>query len=290
MLNRQKVTVKVLQECGGTASRLQLVKLLFLLEREFPSAGGSAFYRFMPYQYGPYSFSLQHEMSQLARNGMIRDDETTWNLTDVGHAFQPSLPSKVERDIESLVGKYGSLSVQQLRNDVYERYPWFTLLTVLEGRRAVSRPIAELAVYTMGYEGMVVEAFVDHLLRKGIVRVIDVRSNPVSRRYGFHQGTLSRICGSVELDYQHFPELGIPSAQRIGVRKPEDTVTLLASYEAETLPQQTEALIRVAGMLKNGPGVLVCMEAEPSLCHRSRLADALEPLTGYPVIHLGGQR
>jgi uncharacterized protein (DUF488 family) len=290
MLNRQKIAVKVLQACGGTASRLQLMKLLFLLEQEFPSAGGNAFYRFMPYQYGPYSFSLQHEVSQLARDGMIREGETTWNLTDVGYAFQPSLSAKIEHDIESLVKKYGSFSMQRLRNDVYERYPWFTLLTVLEGRRAVPRPIAELAIYTMGYEGMVVEGFVDHLLRKGIARVIDVRSNPVSRRYGFHLGTLSRICRSIELDYQHFPELGIPSAQRIGVRKPEDTATLLATYEAAILPQQKDAVIRLAGMLKEGPGVLVCMEAEPNLCHRSRLADALKPLTGYPVIHLGGQR
>ncbi len=290
MLNRQKVAIKVLQECGGTASRLQLTKLLFLLGQEYPSAGGSAFYRFMPYQYGPYSFSLHHEMSQLARDGMIRDGKTSWNLTHVGHAFQSSLPSKVNRDIECLLKRYGRLSVQQLRNNVYERYPWFTLLTVLEGRRIVSRPIAELAIYTMGYEGMVVEAFLDHLLRKGIARVIDVRSNPVSRRYGFHRKTFSRICSSVGIDYQHFPELGIPSAQRIGVHRAEEMVTLLTTYETEILPRQSEAILRVAGMLKDAPSVLVCMETNASLCHRSRLANALQAITGYPVIHLGGQR
>lgn len=290
MLNRQKVAIRVLQECGGRASRLQLMKLLFLLEQEFPSGGGSAFYRFMPYQYGPYSFSLNHELTQLVRDGLIREGETSWNLTDVGCAFEASLSTEVVQDVESLIETYGSCSVQRLRNDVYERYPWFTLLSILKDRRAVQRPIAELAIYTMGYEGMVVEGFVNHLLITGITRLVDVRSNPVSRRYGFHQGTLSRICRSVELDYQHFPELGVPSTQRIGVRNPADSADLLAAYETEFLPQQTEVLTRLARLLEDGPGVLVCMEAEPYLCHRSRLAEALRPLTGYSIIHLGGQR
>jgi hypothetical protein len=250
MLNRQKVAVRLLQQCGGTASRLQLTKLLFLLRHEYPSGGGRAFYRFMPYQYGPYSFSLQHEMSHRVRDGLVHEVESIWKLTEVGHEFQAMIPSRVERDVQSLVEKYGSLDVQQLLNDVYERYPWFTILTVLEGRRAIPRPIAEPAVYTMGYEGLALESFLDHLLRQGISRIIDVRNNPVSRRYGFHRTTLSRICRSIGLDYQHFPELGIPSALRIGVRKPEDTATLLSAYKAETLPQQREGVLRVASMLE----------------------------------------
>jgi uncharacterized protein (DUF488 family) len=38
--------------------------------------------------------------------------------------------------------------------------------------------------------------------------------------------------------------------------------------------------------LVQSPTVLVCMEANPNLCHRSRLADALELITGFPIIHM----
>ncbi len=290
MLNRQKVAIKLLQESGGRVSRLQLMKLLFLLGQESPSAGGSAFYRFMPYQYGPYSFSVQHEVDHLVRDGLVRERELSWDLTDIGRAFDTSLPVNIQRDVKSLIDKYGRFSVQRLRDSVYEHYPWFTLLTELKDRRAVQRPIAAPAIYTIGYEGMVIEGFVDHLLRSGIVRLIDVRSNPVSRRYGFHQGSLSRICRSVGIDYRHFPELGVPSIQRVGVHTREDIANLLDTYEVKILPRQTTALNEVAKLLRSDPGALVCMEAESEFCHRSRLANELQSRIEYPVIHLKGQR
>lgn len=288
MLNRQKVIIRLLQRHEVPLSRLKLTKLVFLLSQEYPSIRGSAFYRFLPYQYGPYSFSLHHEMANLARNGYVREVGQGWELTDVGRTFLPSLPAVVQREIESLIRKYGFLQGPQLLDDVYNRYPWFTILSSMKERRASARPVANQAIYTMGYEGLVLESFLDQLLKAGISRVIDVRSNPVSRRYGFHKSTLTRTCNAIGLDYQHFPQLGIPSAHRIGVQTTQDTTTLLSQYVTEILPANRETIHKVAGLMMDSPAVLVCMEANAAMCHRSRLATALEPIVKYPIIHLGG--
>lgn len=290
MLTRQKVALRILQGCGGAASYFTLTKLMFLLGEESPTKGGSAFYRFVPYHFGPYSFSLHYEVGQLERDGMLTShDGRSWNLTAVGLAFSPALPIAVERDIRLILTRYARLGFDQLTDTVYARYPWFTALAQREERRVVARPVADLAVYTMGYEGLHIERFMDRLLRQGILRVIDVRNNPTSRRYGFHQSTLTRISGNLGLHYLHLPELGIPSAQRVSVRQAQDYIALLDRYETETLSREKRSVARLADTLSKEPGVLVCMEAEPERCHRSRLARVVAPLAGLPVVHLGGE-
>jgi uncharacterized protein (DUF488 family) len=47
-----------------------------------------------------------------------------------------------------------------------------------------------------------------------IRRLIDVRSNPTARRYGFHESTLDRLVNRLSIEYRHFAELGIRSEIR----------------------------------------------------------------------------
>ena len=48
-------------------------------------------------------------------------------------------------------------------------------------------------MYTIGYEGRSVDAFFSRLLRLRLSGVIDVRSNPVSRKYGFAARSMTEI-------------------------------------------------------------------------------------------------
>ncbi len=289
MLNRQKIVLRLLHGCGGRTSRLHLTKWLFLLGSETSSHGGSAFYQFVPYKYGPYSFSLFREVDQLVRDGLV-DEQTdgTWALTEVGHCHAIHLRPAIERDLSGVLDQYGHLTARELIDVVYRQHPWFSVLSELPGRRAVDRPQVPLAVYTTGYEGVLVEGLMDRLLRAGIKRIVDVRNNPISRRYGFHCSSLARIAQSLGIDYHSFPELGIPGSQRAGLDGRNGVAALLHSYVADTLLHQGGSLRRLAGVLQEKPGVLLCKEADSGMCHRLPLANAVAPLADLPIVHLGG--
>ena len=139
---------------------------------------------------------------------------------------------------------------------------------------------------SVGYEGLSADAFLNGLLERGIRHVIDVRRNPIARRYGFHRGTLQRLSGRLSLSYSHFPELGIESAHRVDLSAFADYQRLFERYEAETLPHRRDEIGAVAALQQEQASALLCIEADPAWCHRSRLADAVSGVTGLPVHHL----
>jgi len=288
MLARQKALVSILQEAGGSASRVQLMKWAFLLGIETPSHGGSSYYRFVPYLHGPHSFALYQEIDSLLRDGVLENgnDELKWRLKEPVERQNLDLPRPVKTDLRYIMSKYGSMSRRQLLEMVYERYPWFTINCEDASKRRVSRPVADVAVYTIGYEGLSVDDFLNRLLENGVQCLLDVRNNPVSRRYGFHKSTLSRLCGFLGVEYFHFPELGIPSSSREELHGKEDYERLFKEYKHSILPAQSKTLKRLARIVNDRPGVLVCMEADPTYCHRTTLAEALSPIAQLPVTHL----
>ena len=286
MLNRQKILIRMIQEAGRCVRRIELTKWCFLLSREAPSRGGKSFYQFLPYHYGPFSFCLQREADSLARDGYLNAvDEKTWDVFSDAVAAIAPLPASVCRDTESLVRRFRDFSTDYLIDYVYRRYPGFTVNSKLKKLRP--RPVATVAVYTAGYEGLLVDGFLDLLIRSGVRRIVDVRSNPVARRYGFHKSTLNRLCGLLDLEYVHIPELGIEPRYRRNLNGPDDYEVLFARYKAGTLARETDLVVRVAEMVTDAPSCLLCMEADPRRCHRTRLAEAVSAITELPITHLG---
>ncbi len=149
-----------------------------------------------------------------------------------------------------------------------------------------TRPVASLAVYTAGYEGQQVDGFLNTLLLNGIQQLLDVRNNPISRQYGYHKTTLGRLCKSLDIEYVHRPELGIPPVLRQSLKTQADYEVLFAKYEADILANQTVAVEEVSQLVQTKPTVLVCMEADPHMCHRTRLAKAVSEKSRLPVRHL----
>ena len=113
-----------------------------------------------------------------------------------------------------------------------------------------TRPVASLAVYTAGYEGQQVDAFLDMLMRTGIQQLLDVRNNPVSRRYGFHKTTLDRLCKSLDIEYLHRPELGIPPVLRQTLNTQADYEALFTKYEASVLTDEAVAVEEVSQLVQ----------------------------------------
>jgi uncharacterized protein (DUF488 family) len=142
------------------------------------------------------------------------------------------------------------------------------------------------AVYTAGYEGIMVDALLDCLLHRGIKRLIDVRRNPIARRYGFHKATLCRLCNEVGIEYIHFAALGVPSAWRADLSDRSSYERLFERYEKEILRKQCLAVEKVAGMVADMPSALMCMEAAHDCCHRSRLGAEVSRRTSLRIIEL----
>jgi len=168
---------------------------------------------------------------------------------------------------------------------VYSRHPRYTINS--EKKKLAERFVASPAVYTAGYESLSVDAFLDRLICNGIQRIIDVRHNPIARRYGFHKSTLSRLAGKVDIQYVHVPELGIQSALRQNLSTLDEYEVLFKRYERETIAGQNGAVNRVARLVRDKASTLVCMEADPQRCHRTRLAAVVADKTGLKVEDLG---
>jgi len=272
-------------ECVGKPLAPRIAQDLAFLVAMQGDAGGDAFYRFVPGQHGPQSFQLDQELPKLIETGVLKGTESG-ELKSVGSTKKvtEAVPYKVRTDVFDVVRKYGQETHAAIMRHVRIAFPWFTAL--MNGKAAETVPSVAPAIYTAGYEGVSIDTFLDVLLRNGIRRVIDVRHNPVARRYGFHKKTFSALCGEVGLDYEHVRELGIISSRRRNLSSLADYRKLFEGYVQRTLPRESAAVERVGNLLAEKPSVLVCMEGDPRLCHRSRLADRIRELRGLEIVHL----
>ena len=274
-------------------SRTVFVKLMFLLRMETKFKQSSSFYDFVPYNFGPFSFALYRDLQRLESHGYISIGETQFalneTLLDQTQKQTRELPHNVQFAVRFVSEKYGQMHPGSLIETVYRRYPWYASKSQLPERNLVLMPSLQPAlpaVYTVGYEGKSVDAFFNHLLDQGMEAIIDVRANPVSRKYGFSGLRMKKIGESLGLEYRHSPRLGVPSSERASLSDFASYQHLLSRYELQTLPQRKQEVNEVGTFMFRIPSVLVCVERDVNCCHRSRLANAVANETGLEVIHL----
>ncbi len=293
MLIRQKTVLALLSRANRPLSPTVFVKLAFLLRQETGLKNEPTFYDFVPYKYGPFSFALYRELTNLRRDGYVTPDGERVAIcertVDLAEEKIDELPAAFHEAVDKVVRLYSRKSQTELVKDVYARYPWYASkneLTDLRPRSSVREKKACPAVYTAGYEGKSVDAFFNHLLKNGIRLIIDVRANPVSRRYGFSKRQFSEIARRLGLDYRHMPHLGIPSKYRVDLSDFDSYQRLLKKYEQEMIPKLGDEIDEVGKLMEETPAVLVCVEKDVRCCHRSRLADAVSRKTGLEVKHI----
>ena len=288
MLTRQKCLLYMIERAGRPVGHLELTKWAFLVARETQSGGGTSFYDFVPYLYGPFSFTLFHEADGLVRDGYLREagDVKAWERIGDVEGDTGDLPREIRADAARVVERFSGRSSDELVEYVYAEFPWYTANSRI--KRLAERRNAKPAVYTVGYERWSVDRLLDEVMLAGISRIIDVRSNPVARRYGFHKSTLGRVANKVGVEYVHVPEVGIPSHLRRRLDSAQDYDTLFDHYVSGLLPSRSEAVNRVSCLLAEQASVLLCMEADPALCHRTRLAEIISSMTHLPVRDIRG--
>jgi uncharacterized protein (DUF488 family) len=141
-------------------------------------------------------------------------------------------------------------------------------------------------LFTAGYEGMVQPDFIAGLQRAGILRVIDVRAVPQSRKPGFSKRLLAATLAQAGIAYTHLRALGTPKPGRIAARAGDAAgmERVFLDHLAGDAPMA--ALAEATALAAEAPSCLICFEHDPALCHRRLLADRIHAATGQPVTHL----
>ena len=284
MLNREKIVLSFIRNANKPVSKFQLMKWLFLFSQQLNLTKNNHFYKFVPYKYGPFSFTLNHELEKLINTSYVSVNTRSWiSLSE--EVEVPAIDSDLDLEINIFLKKYTTLTNKELKKEVYKTYPWYTVNALNPKLRLQKLPTAKKAIYTIGYEKLLVDEFFNILLSKGIGTFIDIRKNPVSRRFGFHKSTLSKICRSLDIEYHHFPELGIPSTLRTSLNTKEDYSRLFRKYK-NIISKENKVIKQVTRLIETKPSVLACMEADFHLCHRKPLGKIIAKNTELPIIDL----
>lgn len=129
-------------------------------------------------------------------------------------------------------------------------------------------------VFTIGYEGATMDAFLAALTAAGVERVIDVRALPLSRRPGFSKSILAASLAAAGIEYVHLKALGTPKRGRDAAKK-GDVATLRAVYDEQLeLPEAQAAVAKMHDLAAEKPSALLCYERDPCHCHRTLLLEA----------------
>ncbi|MEA1675422.1 DUF488 domain-containing protein [Nitrospirillum sp. BR 11163] len=142
-------------------------------------------------------------------------------------------------------------------------------------------------LFTIGYEKAGQPALVERLVRAGVRTLIDVRELPLSRRAGFSKGPLSAALRQAGIEYLHLKALGTPKEGRLAGRAGNQPLFWSIVDQALARPEaQYELGVAAATALNQGPACLLCLEDDPHICHRSRVAADMAAGWGFDVHHL----
>ncbi len=140
---------------------------------------------------------------------------------------------------------------------------------------------------TIGYEGATVHTFLEALGTARVELLVDVRAVASSRRPGVaHSARAAKLHGA-GLEYLHLRDLGTPASGRAAARAGRHTeMRRIFSHHLDTIAAR-EALETLADIVRADRRVcLLCLEADPTHCHRSLVADALSARVAVRVVHL----
>lgn len=283
IFKRQKLLLALLEEWGGELSNTDMQKYLFLVSRCQDKRNRS--YHFVPYKFGCFSFNSYSDKRKLIEKKILKDSED-WKLSDDQSGFYFMLPNEDRTSIKKIKKDFGHLSGKKLIRHIYLKYPYYAINSEILGevlskseitRIKACKPKNEIrAIYTIGYEEKSIEEYINQLIMEDVRILVDVRKNPVSRKYGFSKKTLQKAIEEVGIEYRHLPGLGIPGEKRMNLHNIEDYNRLFDLYEKEVLGSRRDLLEMIYQLvLENDRIGLACFERSSEYCHRTRVARAI---------------
>ena len=277
MFYRRKIVLALLEAFGGSLAPTDCQNLLLL----FCQRRGKNYYDFFPHNSSAYSFLLYQDKARLISLGLLADQDVFTKSNQ--ELFFPQTLKEDQFVLQSLVTEVRRMRSTQTASSVL---PHSEYAQVQQKWHTDTTP----CLFTLGYEGLSIDAYVSILLANNITALIDVRKNPLSMKYGFSKTKLRDYLRQLNIAYFHIPALGIPSALRKELNNASAYESLFDYYRLHILPEQEEAIEQVKAIIyTQGRAVLTCFEADAQYCHRHEITEYLEKDVPFvlPVIHLG---
>jgi uncharacterized protein (DUF488 family) len=139
--------------------------------------------------------------------------------------------------------------------------------------------------FTVGYEGRTTEALIESLRTAGVRSVLDIRHTPVSMyRPDLSKSNFQKIVEKAGLEYIHVPQWGVPKPIRARAVESGTRDTIWDWYDAEIVSRFFDRNLHWFLNLEH-PVAMMCVECDPTECHRHRIFLALERkgLRGYDL-------
>lgn len=123
---------------------------------------------------------------------------------------------------------------------------------------------ASFDFFTIGYEGLGISRFLEHLKENRVRTLLDVRHNPFSMNPDFSRKRLETYLQELGIRYQHLKEYGIPTE----IRK--------AGNAMQWYEQNVRSKIQASILEPFEKSVcFMCMEKDINNCHRKVILETL---------------
>jgi len=294
MYYRRKILLALLEAFDNKLDKISLQKLLMLVSKQQLKPD----FHFVPYKYGCYSFQATADLQTMAKYYQVALQCNDWVKTDAEH-YLVTLKEHDRQAIRYVKQMYGNKTNKELIRTTYLKYPQLAINSVVakelltpEEYRKVSetRPQSSRTIlFTIGYEGVSLEEYINKLIANDVKVLCDVRKNSYSMKFGFSKSQLQAACNGVGIEFVHIPQLGIDSDKRQELNTQSDYDKLFSQYRTDVLTHTQAYQDKLMDLLtKHKRIALTCFEANIFQCHRSHLADVIvkHPLFAFELKHL----
>ncbi|MFZ1980059.1 MAG: DUF488 family protein, partial [Smithella sp.] len=266
-----------------------LQKLIFLFQQKYKIT----FYEFVPYHYGCYSFQANEDMHIMQKQGWI-------SIKDKNIELVNKYPKLIDcyTDVKRFLSTCNDVRGNELIKTVYTSYPYYAINSKIAHSILTEDELKKIqnvrqtgihkskTLFTIGYEGITIEAYINKLIQNDIRLICDIRNNPISRKFGFSKTMLSNVLQEINIEYIHIPELGIVSEKRKELKGQADYETLFDEYK-KTLPQKKVYIKKVFDLLCDKKRIaLTCFEKDQNLCHRHIVGQFIKDNYAVRVVNI----
>ncbi len=145
-----------------------------------------------------------------------------------------------------------------------------------------------MKIFTLGYQAISKELYVQTLVNAGVGVVLDVRENAWSMRREFIKSSLQHSLATAGIQYCHVKAAGNPAANRKTARSAAECLRRYRSHLKDNSHCLESLLLAIkTASDSQRPACITCYERAHNECHRSVLVDELtRRASDLTAIHL----
>ncbi|MEN9782616.1 MAG: hypothetical protein RL208_769 [Pseudomonadota bacterium] len=219
----------------------------------------------------------------------------------INYHFVNNFSFELENDIKTLISKdhlnkkryalelevKDKLAIQNLKNKIAEGAN-FTPPTLKYQQKQEQNTL-----FTIGYEGISIDEYINKLISNHIKTLVDVRKNAYSNKFGFSKKDFQYCLAKSNINYIHIPELGIESDKRQELKNAQNSNQncnlfesgvkniqnkLFEEYKHNLITKQKH-IQQLLQILENDKLIAItCFEADHKCCHRHILAQSFNEI------------